>query len=630
MHRPSLLFSWRMLLCWAFVCCLTASAQQAMPSSSKTLVSEWVFNLLTLSDGLSSNCIGALRQDRYGRLWIGTSRGIDRYDGHRMEHLMPGGRIVQVLSMCETNRGMWIGTGEGLFFYEYRSDSLFAFDGCTAEGERLHTDIYDIRTDGADGLWVTAYGQGIYRLRTDGVQPEARRYPLPHDERRTGFILTDREGHVWSLGAWGDDRLCLLNETQGCFESYPLRLRGKPLWVSGLALTETADGWIYIGNDVGRLIRFRPGSHEAELINLGDDLGIIRSLTLCSDDLLLIGSDNGLTFYNRRTGSVRRERSDTAAPGKLTDNFVYATLIDREQTLWAGTYYGGLNRMHPEFTNFTQYKMQGIFPSDHSAVTGCLAEDGEGTVWVGSDGGGIARFDPSTRSLSRVEGLAGMTYVRSLCIDGDVLVAGLYTRGIVFYDIRTGHVKHVPLFRNADGLELESTAQSLLTDADGRLWVGTYSMICTYDRERHCVKVERDSTSVVNGMCEDGRRRLWFATSSGGVLCFDSHSGRWRQYDVTTEGHTGSDVCNVVHADRQGRVWLGTIQGLYRYDERSDGFVPMPLGRACIEILGILDEGEDSSTTSRHRAGFTRFTGQAAVSLTLNSFRAACCSAATG
>lgn len=39
------------------------------------------FRHFSVEDGLSSNSVRALMQDKYGFLWIGTDEGLNRYDG---------------------------------------------------------------------------------------------------------------------------------------------------------------------------------------------------------------------------------------------------------------------------------------------------------------------------------------------------------------------------------------------------------------------------------------------------------------------------------------------------------------------------------------------------------------------
>ena len=44
-----------------------------------------VFQTLGIGDGLRSNFVTSLQVDSHGYLWIGTSQGLNRYDGHEVK-----------------------------------------------------------------------------------------------------------------------------------------------------------------------------------------------------------------------------------------------------------------------------------------------------------------------------------------------------------------------------------------------------------------------------------------------------------------------------------------------------------------------------------------------------------------
>lgn len=45
------------------------------------------FRHFSVEDGLSSNSVRAIMQDKYGFLWIGTEEGLNRYDGIMINHI---------------------------------------------------------------------------------------------------------------------------------------------------------------------------------------------------------------------------------------------------------------------------------------------------------------------------------------------------------------------------------------------------------------------------------------------------------------------------------------------------------------------------------------------------------------
>ncbi|MBR5275398.1 MAG: hypothetical protein IKU33_09190, partial [Bacteroidales bacterium] len=71
---------------------------------------------ITEEDGLSSNQVRAIIQDRLGLVWMGTNQGLDRYDGRSFQNIPLSDRTkgATVYSMCEDDDVIWLGTDKGL------------------------------------------------------------------------------------------------------------------------------------------------------------------------------------------------------------------------------------------------------------------------------------------------------------------------------------------------------------------------------------------------------------------------------------------------------------------------------------------------------------------------------------
>ena len=106
-----------------------------------------LFTQFTMKDGLSSNCIWSIMEDRSGTIWFGTSEGICRIDGPKIisvpidENIRPNitdnsyytswSTKSSVWSMMQDKSGkIWFGTGDGMYCYNGFSFSrLLANDG---------------------------------------------------------------------------------------------------------------------------------------------------------------------------------------------------------------------------------------------------------------------------------------------------------------------------------------------------------------------------------------------------------------------------------------------------------------------------------------------------------------------
>ena len=88
------------------------------------------FRHYSVEDGLSSTCVRALLQDKYGFIWAGTDEGLIRYDGNEFKNFKYNNKLPRglnqnyILSLYETNNLLWIGTDEGIYYYDFKNDSF--------------------------------------------------------------------------------------------------------------------------------------------------------------------------------------------------------------------------------------------------------------------------------------------------------------------------------------------------------------------------------------------------------------------------------------------------------------------------------------------------------------------------
>ena len=123
------------------------------------------------------------------------------------------------------------------------------------------------------------------------------------------------------------------------------------------------------------------------------------------------------------------------------------------------------------------------------------------------------------------------------------------------------------------------TVTALFEDSHKRLWVGAGGLDL-YDRDRDRFDLRQLQRAAnapgalsVRSICEDHQGRLWIGTEEG-LFRYDPETKTSKLY-VHIPGQSGSLPYNVVAGllcDSRGRVWVGS-DGLDRYDERTDAFV---------------------------------------------------------
>lgn len=154
------------------------------------------------NSNISYDGISRIYQDSRGLIWIGTFKGLNRFDGdsftvYDKDDLGVASDFIH--SIEEDSEGnMWVGTDRGVVIYDYRLDTFIPFTTVSNIGTVIDNKVNNIRyVDGK--VWMTVNHQGMfsYDIRTgelvnyfvkDGEQV------LPQGVRR--FII-DNNGDFW-------------------------------------------------------------------------------------------------------------------------------------------------------------------------------------------------------------------------------------------------------------------------------------------------------------------------------------------------------------------------------------------------------------------------------------------------
>lgn len=564
------------------------------------------FSYLTIDDGLSSNTVRALLQDRKGFVWMGTSRGLNRYDGHRMLPLRKT-RSLSVTAMAEWGDSIWVGTENGLYLYLQRTDSVRKYVGRLKNVSVENVNVADLKMDGKGCLWMATMGQGILCLNTMDGQLKA--VPVPHDDKSYGCVYVDRKGNVWASSNWATENLIRYHEGKQRFEAFPLQFAegtdGLPPRVASIAMTEDSDGKMWLGEWQGALIRFDGSTHRAEVVlpASASQTHHTHSLLEVRKGYLLAGSDKGLTVVDVKARSTRLHNRDNFGLGALSDNFVYPLMRDREGGTWIGTYYGGVNYTHPVSGNFTSYTSSPHGNSVSGNVVNHFCEDRHHRLWIASDDGGLCRYEPEEGLFTQVRlAKQGAEHnVHALSMDGDTLYVGTYTQGLDMVDVNTMAVTHVSSFVDERGERFDASSNAICCDRQHRIWVGTYDEVALFHPDTRTFSDVKRMEVPVQDIMQDHTDGVWVATDGNGLWSCDKQ-GRWKHYMDFGGKDLAAGVSVSVYSlfeDGQGTLWVGMANGLFSYDRAADRFEKVRLTEEDIRVFGVTAvEGHLWLTTS--------------------------------
>ena len=303
------------------------------------------FRYLTVENGLSSNGIRAIVQDKHGYIWFGTDEGLNRYDGKDIKSFKIDNQGVNeyIYTLYVTDDFLWVGTGKGVYTFSYETEEVNPFLIQTDNKKHISSSIQHIVEDKQHNLWFSTFGQGVFRYNPK--EQELIQYNFEETNGMIASICIDSDNMIWATTNWGNHSLYKLNKVKNSFEPTPLKYNHPKHNSYALAMFEDSHHNLWLGTWESGLQKFDKYTGETQVYLHPSD-GIkgtmhIHTIAEYKPGELLIGSDDGLLHFNTLTKEYQLYTKDDATPNSLSNNFVYPILKDHEGGIWIGTYHGG-------------------------------------------------------------------------------------------------------------------------------------------------------------------------------------------------------------------------------------------------------------------------------------------------
>jgi signal transduction histidine kinase/ligand-binding sensor domain-containing protein len=550
---------------------------------------------VTLFHGLPSDRVKALAEDASGALWFGTDGGLVRYDGRRTQVMASEGslpsRRIRALKL-DAEGGLWVGTDAGAarmtgerveVMEETRGQAVSGIDASphgeiamvTARGEIIR---YHRATENSNTPVGAKPAGKFVALKIDGQSQPLLSYATRAGEAQavelTSIAFTT--AGEWWIGALR--RGALMHRDHEVREAplHPLRpyfvaavyAEGGRVWLGEQAGKRGEGLWLHDGNSTSRLpintgevTAIHGGGGEVwvgtstqgafllkdgklvEHLTFENTAGGLRSNHINAvfrdrEGVVWFGTDRGVCRYDRDSFRV------AVLSQNPQSNFVHVMLDAASGETWCGTHHG-LFRRGPEadlnqWTEVTEIGTRSVY---------ALAEDGAGTLWVGTSSGLFTKSkDAHTFTLFAAEQGASDT------------ITGETAANAAANETPTPPIPNPsPTIRNQERESVRALAMFR-----GQMYVAVFGR--GIERiEQGQRKLVASEAAAQRAIClaAEGEAALWLGTSEGEVLRFDGSQVSSLKLDA---GWGAEHAVRAINASG-GRVWLGTANGLYTWDE---------------------------------------------------------------
>lgn len=540
------------------------------------------FSSLTVNDGLSQNAVLSVVQDGNGFMWFGTQDGLNRYDAKSFKvykHSAPDSTSLSFnyisILFVDSQKKLWVGTRNGLNRYSARYDRFEHI--ALATNSKSDIIISSICEDSRHQLWVWS-SVGLFMLsEPKRGQYFSRLVPLPDSVAGLGgtnsrIITQDRNGNYWLGSSAGLTRMTMINnkpvlktfkkspdDKHSLSDNYITSIfqdsKGR-LWIG------TLHGGINLYDSLtDKFIRY--SFRDAAFLPVNNN---IRVITENNDGKILIGTLGGLCILDPETKSWSLCRHSPDDNHSLSNNSIYSVYPTKDNIIWIGTYWGGVNYSSPYNSAFHIYRTNKVSDVNNNIIS-VVKEDVAHNLWIGTEGGGLNYLNIRTGTVTAYvnkpndPGSIASDLIKVVYIDKENTVwIGTHGGGLnKFEGSRFSHY----LYGKNDPATLNSEIISLYEDDNERLWTGTQNGLLILDKNNDLLPIQNKITSAigrntVKSIYETSGKKMLLGTSQG-LFITDDSDNVLAHLDKRT-GLPGNDI-NCIYEDEHKNIWLGFYNG---------------------------------------------------------------------
>lgn len=571
---------------------------------------------ITVGNGLLSNTVLSITQDKYGYIWLSTTAGLSRYDGYSFMNLSslstlpgkgPNGNVISSYIDDEANV-IWAYTPEHtMACYDMLSASFVDY---TNKGEESQSWYFRRNFPGA--LWLYENGRGTRRVVRDthnkfvvtdfnqdnGKIPSNDIIDIQYDQEKdytwilnkNALTLVDKQDNintvstkykiramrVWNGGCLivTEDGLVLSAEIKSGNKGTSISLKSfagqnHGMFDSSTFVSETAiwNNQLVIFTSKGTFV-FNLKTGQA---SMPSDIQLYRGRhsVSCHSDDFFYDKEGNVLILSRQGWSKRLHLIDDKSIINRRDyNFSFAQGLNND--IFITVYGQGLyvyNHDRDELHHYTKDDKKPLLPTDYLLTS---FVDNSGCLWIGSDDGLFL--------VSQMKG-GEMTYLIP-AQEGALSEWQNYVRAIweqdgqVFFSTRENRVYKLEKqkYQISKVAETKSCVYAYHVDNDGHTWIGTRGDGLYIDKQRY----SRGDTTYgipkndVYSIATDGYGRTWLTNwGTGLLLASDGARTKPVKFQTFIDANYRQGRIRQLCIDNSGYLWTVTDDGLFMVDTKK-------------------------------------------------------------
>ncbi len=488
------------------------------------------FENYSSNNGLVYNYVRNIAKDIDGFLWVGTNRGLSRFDGYSFKNYTKHGlRSPWVSHLLKDKKGkLWITTEGGICYYDKVDDN---FKYISKENELKVFGSAPIFEDSEGKLWVTAEN-GLFLIENNILLPtNLNKINEPHT------IFEDHKNQLW-IGS--NDGLIVYNYKTKTTKSFPLITPSWRFFVN--TIFPENDFQILLGTDSGLLL-FDTEKGTFEQLSIPEEKNkniVITSITnfQSSKSFLSCGTtNNGVLIFDKEKRRFNKQFATSLFETNGLPSNTVNTFFEDNQILWIGTNLG-LSKLNLSNQQFQTVKLKELYERKSlDQITRIIEDKTNKKMWW------IATNDERGRLL--------------------------------YYDSETKNIVkfHQIIDKNSIKKLVNTTIRDLIFDKKGRLWIATFNGIYLMknDEFQH-FQIDKNKNIDAYILKFDKNENLWIGSENGlfsfdiNTYTFENHQKNIKTSISTQNFDQRKYPIETFDFDKKDNIFLGTQNGIIFYN----------------------------------------------------------------
>lgn len=550
---------------------------------------------------LHTSTITSMEQDDLGFIWVGYDNGIARFDGYTAEPFTPTNDSVSlgyVNLLFNRGQTLYVGTNEGLFVCDYVRNTLEP-----AADELRRQNIVALMVN-KNGMWFVGTNNGLFVF--DAGWKLLRRITSRNglsDDRIT-CIGSNADETLWVGTELGLDLIRLNGEKT---ETTSLS-KGKR--IAGLFFDSHRNIWVCEAEEI------RVGiAREVEM----NGRKSLHHLAYDTEAVSFLQQKNKVWIGTRGAGISQFEIRENALPvpvnriqvGEDKSDDLKNTILDLHEddyrNVWISTLDGLYMYKGEKESFFHTVSHDSRNPNTPSSnIISSIYCDADNTLWLATANGinKLTWKDERHYTFSRYaddrdpENAIANNKMQTIIAYKDRTFLVSTKSSVKFFDSRSGRFHDHPQFNDSLAKYGMKYVRDSFRDADENVWLafseGGIGVIDTANERFHKLRFPQASNSKHRAICRDRKGNLWVASDEDGLLCFTlgnslGEVNRMRSYAREQFGHRW---ITSLYTDKRDQVWVGTSNGLYKYEPHADNFrkVDISYSYTNLYVSGIIED----------------------------------------